>query len=150
MSAFAVIGGTGVTAAAMRAAADLIEESGIGGLSVTCNEDQISIQVCEQAGDAPARAGIVAALASLLTSTAYQHDSPACPSAWLQAHGQIRGIPVRVYTPLQVRTTAAGGAAVPVAVAAGGQAAAVPAGQLLPAGWRWATALDEPAGTEVA
>ena len=51
VSTYPVIGRVATTAAAMRAAAMLIESAGIAGLSVTCDDDQISIQVCEDLGD---------------------------------------------------------------------------------------------------
>jgi len=154
VSAYPAIGGPAVTAAAMRAAAGLVEESGLAGLSVTCSGEQISVQVCTWAGDPGQRAAHVALLARLAGTRAYQHDSRTSAFSQIQASGQARGIPVTVFTALAVRTQPAGAGPVPLAVAPGGQVTAVPDGQL-PAGSRWVTDLDdEPAaaapGREVA
>jgi hypothetical protein len=71
-----VVGQIATTAAAMRAAAALIESTGIAGLSVTCDDSQISIQVCEHLGDATCRAALVSHLAAAIGSTAVRADSP--------------------------------------------------------------------------
>jgi hypothetical protein len=133
-------------AAGLRAAAGLVEASGAAGLHVSCDDcgdGQVMIQVTGRAGDAAARAGVVAALAALMGTSPYQCDARGGPSAWLHADGQADGAPVRVYTPLAVTTRAtAGGAAAPLALTADGYPAIVPDGQQLPPGWRWLTDLD--------
>ena len=150
MSTYPVIGEPAVTAAAMRAAAGLVEQSGLAGLSVTCTGEQISVQVCTWAGDPAQRAAHVARLARLAGTHAYQHDSRASAFSQIQACGQARGIPVTVFTALEVRTRPAGAGLVPLAIAPGGQVTAVPGGQL-PAGSRWVTELDdEPAAAALA
>jgi hypothetical protein len=141
VSAYPAIGEPAVTAAAMRAAAGLVEESGLAGLSVTCTGEQISVQVCTWAGDPAQRAARVALLARLAGTHAYQHDSRASAFSQIQACGQACGIPVTVFTALEVRTRPASSGPVPLAITAGGQVTAVPGGQL-PAGWRWVTDLD--------
>jgi hypothetical protein len=142
VSAYPVIGEPAVTAAAMRAAAGLVEQSGLAGLSVTCTSEQISVQVCTWAGDPAQRAAHVAQLARLAGTHAYQHDSRTSAFSQIQASGQARGIPVTVFTALEVRTRPASSGPVPLAIAPGGQVTAVPGGQL-PAGWRWVTDLDD-------
>ncbi len=153
MSACPVIGEPAVTAAAMRVAAGLIEESGLAGLSVTCTDDQISVQVCTWAGDPGQRAAHVGLLARIAGTHAYRNDSHTGAYSEIKAYGQARGIPVTVFTALAIRTQPAGAGPVPLATAPGGQVSAVPDGRL-PAGWRWVTELDdEPAaasGPEVA
>jgi len=73
---YPVAGQPATTAGALRAAADLIERSAITGVSVTCSEGRIHIQVTGHCGDAPARAAVVARLAGYLGSaTAIQEDS---------------------------------------------------------------------------
>jgi len=145
LSGYPAIGEPAVTAAAMRAAAGLVEESGLAGLSVTCSGEQISVQVCTWAGDPAQRAAHVALLARLAGTHAYQHDSRTSAFSQIQACGQARGIPVTVFTALAVRTQPAGAGPVPLAIAPGGLVTEVPDGQL-PAGWRWVTDLDgEPA-----
>ena len=142
VSAYPAIGEPAVTAAAMRAAAGLVEESGLAGLSVTCTGEQISVQVCTWAGDPGHRAAQVALLARLAGTRAYQHDSRASAFSQIQACGQAGGIPVTVFTALEVRTRPGGAGPVPLAIGPGGQVTAVPGGQL-PAGWRWVTDLDD-------
>jgi hypothetical protein len=136
-----------VTAAAMRAAAAIIEESALPGLSVTCSNGAIAVQVSQDAGDAAERAAQVGLLAAIAGTRAYRDDSTA--SAWssVKAYGQARGIPVTIYTPLQVRTGGPSGTD-PLAAGPGGQLTPVPGGKL-PPGWRWVTDLDpDPAGQE--
>ena len=148
MSAYPVMGEPAVTAAAMRAAAGLVEQSGLAGLSVICTDDHISVQVCTWAGDPGQRAAHVARLAQIAGTHACQHDSRTSAFSQIQASGQARGIPVTVFTTLAVRTRPASSGTVPLAIAPGGQVTAVPGGQL-PAGWRWVTDLDgEPAAAD--
>ncbi len=136
-----------VTAAAMRAAASIIEESALAGLSVTCTSGQITVQVCEQAGDPAGRARQVGLLAGIAGTQAYRHDSPHAAYCQVTAYGHVRGIPVSIFTPIGVRTRPADTGLVPLAADPGGQVTAVPGGTL-PCGWRWVTELDpEPAGT---
>lgn len=141
MGAYPAIGDCAVTAAAMRAAAAIIEESALAGLSVTCTSDQITVQVCEHAGDPAGRAAQVALLAQLAGTLPYQHDSRT--TAWTQvtACGQARGIPVAIFTPVQVRTRAGGTGPVPLATGPDGQISEIP-DKRLPSGWRWLTELD--------
>jgi len=151
-SAYPAITDCAVTAAAMRAAAVIIEESALAELSVTCTSHQITVQVSEYAGDPAERAAQVGLLAGIAGTQAYRHDSPVTAYSQVTAYGQVRGIPVSIFTALQVRTRPGGGP-VPLAAGPGGQVATVPGGKL-PAGWRWVTDLDpDPAtapGQEVA
>src|SRR6266568_6583057 len=114
MTAFPCAGAPGVTAAAMRAAADLLEACQISGLSVIC-DTEISIQVTGRSGDAPQRARVVTVLAGLLGSAALQDDDPARPASWIRARGITAGVPVTAWTPIEVLT---GGAdnATPIAI----------------------------------
>ena len=141
MEAYPAIADCAVTAAAMRAAASIIEESALAGLSVTCDSSQITVQVCEQAGDPAQRAGQVGLLAGIAGTHAYQHDSRTTAWTQIKACGQARGILVVIFTSIRVRTRPAGTGPVPLAAGPGGQHAAVPDGQL-PCGWRWCTELD--------
>jgi hypothetical protein len=144
-AAYPAIADCAVTAAAMRAAASIIEESTLAGLSVTCDSGQITVQVCEQAGDPAERAAQVGLLAAIAGTHAYQHDSRTTAWTQIKACGLARGIPVVIFTSIRVRTRPAGTGPVPLAAGPSGQHAAVPGGQL-PCGWRWCTELDpEPA-----
>jgi len=148
-SAYPAITDCAVTAAAMRAAASIIEESALAGLSVTCTSDQIVVQVCEQAGDPAERAAQVALLAQIAGTHACRHDSQAAAWSQVKACGQARGIPVSIFTPLRVRTRPGGTGPAPLAAGPGGQVTAIPDAKL-PRGWRWVTDLDPgpgPAGT---
>lgn len=129
-----------VTAAAMRAAAAIIEESGLPGLSVICSSREIAVQVGAEAGTAAERAAQVGQLAGIAGTHAYRDDSAA--SAWssVRACGQARGIPVTIFTVLRVRTGGPAGTD-PLAAGPGGQVVPVQDGKL-PRGWRWVTDLD--------
>jgi hypothetical protein len=148
MTGYPAVTDCAVTAAAMRAAAAIIEESALPGLSVTCSSRQIAVQVSAEAGPAAERAAQVGHLAGIAGTHAYQDDSTA--SAWssVRAWGQARGIPVTIYTVLQVRAGGPAGTD-PLAAGPGGQIVPVP-GSKLPPGWRWVTDLDEPGGPQEA
>jgi len=138
--AYPPIADCAVTAAAMRAAAAIIEESALAGLCVTCSSREIAVQVSQDAGDAAERAAQVGLLARIAGTHAYRDDSEA--SAWsaVKACGQARGIPVTIFTSLRVRTGGPAGTD-PLAAGPGGQITPVPGGKL-PRGWRWVTDLD--------
>jgi hypothetical protein len=144
-STYPVIGQVATTAAAMRAAATLIESAGIAGLSVTCDSDQISIQVGEHLGDPATRAGLVARLAVVTGATAVRADSAGSPVSWIRADGAISGLRVHAFTAIPVQYTGD----LPLACNDAGQVAQA-AAAALPPGWRWLTSLDPPAGTEAA
>lgn len=141
MEACPAIGDCAVTAAAMREAASVIEESALAGLSVTCDSGQITVQVCEWSGSPAERAAQVGLLAGIAGTHACQHDSRTTAWTQIKACGQARGIPVVIFTSIGVRTRLVGTGPVPLAAGPGGQHAAVPDGQL-PCGWRWCTELD--------
>lgn len=146
MSGYPAVTDCAVTAAAMRAAAAIIEESGLPGLSVTCSSREIAVQVSAEAGTAAERAAQVGQLAGIAGTHAYRDDSAA--SAWssVRACGQARGIPVIIFTALRVRTGGPAGAD-PLAAGPGGQVAPVPGGKL-PPGHRWLTDLDDAPGAQ--
>jgi hypothetical protein len=146
MTGYPAVTDCAVTAAAMRAAAVIIEESGLPGLSVTCSSREIAVQVSAEGGTAAERAAQVGHLAGIAGTHAYRDDSAA--SAWssVRACGQARGIPVTIYTALQVRTGGPAGAD-PLAAGPGGQIVPVPGGKL-PPGWQWVTDLDETPGSQ--
>jgi hypothetical protein len=129
------------SAAAIRAAADLVEQAGIGGLSVSCHHDRILIHVAERDADPQARARIVAAVAGVLGCVPAQTSSHASADAWLEAAGQISGVPAEIFTPLAVRPEPGAGGS--LAAGPGGRVAVIGAGAQLPAGWRWVTELDD-------
>ena len=132
-----VLGQAATTTAAMRAAAALIDSTGIAGLSVTCDDTQITIQVGEHLGDDASRAALVTRLAAAIRTTAVRADSPASADAWIRADGAVSGLRVRVFTPVGIRHAGA----LPLACDPAGNPAqaTTPA---LPAGGRWLTSLD--------
>jgi hypothetical protein len=140
-SAYPAITDCAVTAAAMRAAAGIIEEPALPGLSVTCTSQEITVQVPEASGDPAERAARVGRLARIAGSHAYRDDSRVTAYAQVKAYGQARGIPVSIFTPLQVRTRPGSTGPVPLACGPGGQVTVIPGGKLLH-GWRWVTELD--------
>ena len=139
-------GQSATTTAAMRAAADLIDRSGIAGLSVTCSGGHISIQVPRSSGNAQSRAATVARLAGYLGSTAVQDDNPAEDYSCIKAHGTVGGLPVDVFTGLTVQDagTDPGGQRLLLAADPDGRLAQVVPPARLPDGWRWLTDLDCP------
>jgi hypothetical protein len=136
-SAYPLIGQVATTAAAMRAAAGLIESAGIPGLSVTCDDEQVSIQVGDHLGDPATRAGLIARLAAAIGATAVRADSAASPLSWIRAEGAISGLRVRAFTAIPVQHTGD----LPLATNDAGQIAQA-AEPSLPPGWRWLTSLD--------
>ncbi len=133
------------TAGALRAAADLIERGAVTGLSVTCSDGRINIQVTGRCGDAPARAAAVARLAGYLgSSTAIQEDSHRDGYACVAASGSAGGLSVGVFTPLTVQDagTGPGGQRLLLAADGDGRVAPVAPPRRLPVGHRWLTDLD--------
>lgn len=136
VSTYPVTGQIVTTTAAMRAAAALIESAGIAGLSVTCDDDQIAIQVCEHLGDPAVRAGMVARLATAIGGTAVRADSAGSPVSWVRAEGAIAGLRVHAFTAIPVQHSGD----LPLACNDADQIAEA-ATPSLPAGWRWLTSL---------
>lgn len=141
-AALPALGQVTTTAAAMRAAADLLEMVGIAGLSVSCTDYDITVQVTEELADAAGRARLVARLGAAIGVTAVQVDSSTGHGSWVRAEGGIGGLRFRIFTDLRVRHTDAGPLAADqtgrIAQATADDDAATP----MPAGWRWLTDLD--------
>ncbi len=139
-------GQSATTTAAMRAAADLIDRSGIAGLSVTCSGGHISIQVPRSSGNAQSRAVIVARLAGYLGGTAVQDGNPAEDYSCIKAHGTAGGLPVDVCTGLSVQEagTDPGGQRLLLDADPDGRLAQVVPPDRLPDGWRWLTDCAHP------
>lgn len=143
-----VIGQITTTTTAMRAAADLIEATQIAGLSVTCDEEQINVQVGEHLGDPATRAALVCRLAAAIGAAPVRADSLGAARSWVKAEGAVAGLHLKVFTSVPVQHTSG----IPLACDSGGNTALAaddPTRQALPAGWRWLTDLD-PAPGQVA
>ena len=127
----------------MRAAADLIDRSGIAGLSVTCSAGRISIQVPRSSGNAQSRAATVARLA-LPRQHRRANDNP--NYSCIKAYGTVGGLPVDVFTGLTVQDagTDPGGQRLLLAADPDGRIAQVVPPARLPDGWRWLTDQDCP------
>jgi hypothetical protein len=139
LDALPVIGQITTTTTAMRAAAALIESTQIGGLSVTCDDDAISVQVGEHLGDAATRAVLVARLAAAIGAAPVRADSAGALS-WVRAEGAVAGLRVKVFTSVPVQHADG----LPLACDGAGNIAQTggTGRQTLPAGWRWLTDLD--------
>jgi hypothetical protein len=85
----------------IRAAADLVEQAGIPGLTPCPWQDEIVIQVPETLGDITARTGAVARLAALTGGTAAADPRPGRTRGWIRARGQFAGHRVQVYAPVK-------------------------------------------------
>jgi hypothetical protein len=144
VDALPVIGQIATTTTAMRAAAELIESTQIAGLSVTCDDDAISVQVSEHLGDPATRAVLVSRLAAAIGAAPVRADSINRALSWVRAEGCIAGLRVKVFTSIPIQH--AGG--IPLACDPGGNIAQTTGTgrQTLPAGWRWLTDLDPAAG----
>ena len=81
----------------IRAAADLIEQAGVPGLTLFPWQDEIAIQVPEAAGDKAARIRSVARIAALAGGQAAPGPGPGRVSA----RGSFAGHLVHVYTPVR-------------------------------------------------
>jgi hypothetical protein len=79
----------------IRAAADLIEQAGIPGLTLFPWPDEIVIQVPEASGDAPSRTGKVARLAAIAGC-----EPAHGPAGQVHARGCFAGCPVRIWAPV--------------------------------------------------
>jgi hypothetical protein len=85
----------------IRAAADLIEQAGVPGLTLFPWHDEIAIQVPEASGDEAARIRSVARLAALAGSEAAPCPGPGGTRDLVSARGEFAGHPVHVYTPVR-------------------------------------------------
>jgi hypothetical protein len=88
----------------IRAAADLIEQAGIGGLALYPGPDEIVIQIPETLGDIAARTGAVARLAALTGAVPAPDPRSGATRGWILARGQFAGHPVHVYAPVRQET----------------------------------------------
>jgi hypothetical protein len=86
---------------ALRAAAILLEQAGIAGLSVSVGPAEISIQVPGDLGSPAARAAAVAWLACLAGTRAEVETRPGQTLGWFHASGHAAGHAVRIFTPIQ-------------------------------------------------
>jgi hypothetical protein len=87
---------------ALRAAAALIERAGIAGLSLTVDDDRITIQVPVHLAGPGARVAAVALLAATTGATAARNDRPGSRThGWVSAEGQIAGHAIRVFTAIE-------------------------------------------------
>ena len=89
----------------IRDTADLVEASGIPGLVLCPGQDEIVIQVPQAAGDAAARARLVARLAALTGGEAAPDPRPGTTRGWIRAAGVFAGHPVRIYTAIATEET---------------------------------------------
>ena len=83
---------------ALRAAAAFIEQAGIPGLSLTVDEDQITIQVPVHLAGPAGRAAAVTRLAAAAGGQAARDIRPGLTCGWVRAEGQIAGHHVRIFT----------------------------------------------------
>jgi hypothetical protein len=85
---------------ALRAAAALIEQAGIAGLSLTI-DDEITIQVPAGLTGPAARAAAVARLAAATGGRATRNTRPGQTCGWVRADGQLAGHRVHIFTAVQ-------------------------------------------------
>ena len=85
---------------ALRAAATLIEQAGITGLTLTIDTGLITIQVPGGLASPAARTAAVARLAAATGARIARDTKPGPTCGWIFARGQLAGHPVRIFTPL--------------------------------------------------
>jgi hypothetical protein len=78
---------------ALRAAAIFLEHAGIGGLSLSVDEDRITIQV------PAALAGLDTRIAAVARLAAAAGGQAAARAGWVTADGDLAGHPVHIFTP---------------------------------------------------
>ncbi len=81
---------------ALRAAAVLLQQAGIAGLSVNAGYGEISIQVPGHPGSPAGRAAAVARIAVLAGAQAAVDTRPGAACGWVHARGHAAGHDVRV------------------------------------------------------
>ena len=88
---------------ALHAAAAFIEHAGIPGLSLTIDDERISIQVPVHLRPA-SRAAAVTRMAAAAGGRAARDDRPGRTLGWIRADGQIAGHHVRIFTAITGET----------------------------------------------
>jgi hypothetical protein len=83
---------------ALRAAACFIEQAGIPGLSLTIDQEQITIQVPVHLAGPASRAAAVTLLAAAAGGQAARDTRPGPTRGWILADGQIAGHHARIFT----------------------------------------------------
>jgi hypothetical protein len=86
---------------ALRAAAVLIEQAGIAGLSLTIDPDRITIQVPVSLAGPTCRTAAVAVLAAAAGGRAAADTRPGATRGWVFAEGHAAGHPVRIFTAIE-------------------------------------------------
>ena len=87
---------------ALRAAAALIEQAGIAGLSLTIDPDRITIQVPVHLAGPAARTAAVAVLAAAAGGRPSRDTAPGSRThGWVFADGQSAGHAVRIFTAIE-------------------------------------------------
>jgi hypothetical protein len=83
---------------ALRAAAAFIERAGVPGLSLTVDDERITIQVPESLACPASRAAAVTRLAAAAGGQASRDTRPGRTRGWIRADGQIAGHHARIFT----------------------------------------------------
>ncbi len=86
---------------ALRAAAALIEQAGIAGLSLIIDQSQITIQVPAHLAGPAARTAAVWRLAAATGAHPARNTRPGPTCGWIQANGQLAGHPVHIFTAIK-------------------------------------------------
>ncbi len=89
---------------ALHAAAAFIEHAGIPGLSLTIDDERITIQVPVHLAGPASRAAAAARMAAAAGGRAAREDRPGRTLGWIRADGQIAGHHVRIFTAITEET----------------------------------------------
>jgi hypothetical protein len=83
---------------ALHQAAELLSRAALPGLSLTFDDDRITIQVGRELGDADQRTAMVSHLACLLGSRARRRGGHDHLAGWIIADSQLAGHRVHIFT----------------------------------------------------
>jgi hypothetical protein len=97
------LGATLIAAASLMAAAALVGSAGVGDVSLTVHDTEISLQVPTHVGDEPTRADVVTAYARVLSVPVRRNVTTA--HTWIEARGVIGAHQVHMWTIANPTTT---------------------------------------------
>jgi hypothetical protein len=83
---------------ALRHSADLLTEAGLAGLTLTFNDDRITIQVGAELGEPADRTAMVTHLAATVGTRSRRWGGTGPTANWLIADGVWAGHPVHIFT----------------------------------------------------
>ncbi|MEV6987566.1 hypothetical protein AB0M95_40795, partial [Sphaerisporangium sp. NPDC051017] len=90
---------------ALHHTAHLLLAAGLAGLSLTFNNDRITIQIGAELGDAHDRAAMVAHLAAIVGTRPRRWGGTGPTADWIRADGHLAGHLVHIFTAIKDTTS---------------------------------------------